>query len=187
MEILKTRRDVAPPAGTSVTFKEGISFNGLVYSLAGLSTPTSFSRSATAPPSGFTTKVASESGSVPIYIWLDGTALLWYTEARVTYLNQNASGMFLSLSSATSINLDGISSLKTSDMSAMFAGCESLRTILVSDAFVTTSLTSSIGMFNDCSRLVGGAGTAYDYRHTDGTYARIDNPPTAPGYFTEAT
>ena len=45
----------------------------------------------------------------------------------------------------------------------------------------------STGMFNGCIRLIGGAGTAYDSSHTDGTYARIDNPPDSPGYFTEAT
>lgn len=187
MEILKTRRDVAPPAGTSATFKSGISFNGLVNSLAGLSTPTSFSRSATAPPSGVTTKIASESGSVPIYIWMDGTALLWYTEASVTYLNPSANNMFTAWDSVTSISLVGISSLKTSNMDIMFSACDSLRTILVSDAFVTTNLTSSTNMFRGCYQLVGGAGTRYDLNHYDGTYARIDNPPTAPGYFTEAT
>lgn len=186
MEILKTRRDVAPPAGTSVTF-DGGRFWGLAYSLADVSTITSFSRSPTAPPSGTTTRNVSESGNVPIYIWLDGTALLWYTEARVTYLSQNASGMFSGFSSVTSISLDGISSIKTSNMNYMFYLCSSLRTILVSDAFATTNLTSSTDMFNGCSRLVGGAGTAYSSSHIDGEYARIDNPPDFPGYFTEAT
>lgn len=186
MEILKTRRDVAPPAGTSVIF-DGGRFWGLAYSLADVSTITSFSRSPTAPPSGTTTRNVSESGSVPIYIWLDGTALLWYTEARVVYLSQNASGMFSGFSSATSISLDGISSVKTSNMDIMFYLCSSLRTILVSDAFVTDAVTSSTNMFHSCNRLVGGAGTAYSSAHTDAEYARIDNPPTAPGYFTEAT
>lgn len=39
-------------------------------------------------------------------------------------------------------------------------------------------------MFYKCSSLVGGAGTAYNSGHTDKEYARIDNPPDAPGYFT---
>lgn len=190
----------------------GYDFQDSVESLTDISTVTSFARSATAPPSGATTAIASESGSVPIYIWMDGTALLWYTAAPTAYLNQAANNMFKHFSSITSISFDGISTGKVSNMSDMFmfcsdltsldlsvfntscvtnmdnmfSLCNSLRTILVSRAFVTDAVTSSTSMFG-CPRLVGGAGTRFDPNHKDAEYARIDNPPTAPGYFTEAT
>ncbi len=40
-------------------------------------------------------------------------------------------------------------------------------------------------MFDNCTQLVGGQGTAYDENHTDYTYARIDGGEATPGYFTE--
>ena len=39
-------------------------------------------------------------------------------------------------------------------------------------------------MFDECTALKGGQGTNYSSSHTDKTYARIDNPSYAPGYFT---
>lgn len=264
MEILKTRRDVAPPNGYA-TFLRGNDFSLAVSSIADKYVITSFARSATPPPSGASTVIVSESGSVPILIWMDGTALLWYTEAHGAYLNQYAQHMFENFHAATSISFDGISTAKVSNiagifsscqslasldlsrfntgnvtnmgsmfsgcyalrslnlsgfntsrvtrmatmfqycsgltsldlsafdtssvtnMGSMFYSCSSLRTIRVSNAFVTDAVTDSALMFKNCTVLVGGAGTAYDSSHTDGTYARIDNPPDSPGYFTRGT
>ena len=40
-------------------------------------------------------------------------------------------------------------------------------------------------MFQGCSRLVGGMGTAFSYSNpSDKTYAHIDGGPSNPGYFT---
>jgi hypothetical protein len=39
-------------------------------------------------------------------------------------------------------------------------------------------------MFNECTSLVGGAGTTYNANHTDVMYARIDKGPSKPGYLT---
>ena len=39
-------------------------------------------------------------------------------------------------------------------------------------------------MFNDCTSLVGGQGTAYDASHMGADYAHIDGGPSDPGYFT---
>lgn len=41
----------------------------------------------------------------------------------------------------------------------------------------------SSNMFKDCVNLVGGSGTTYSSSNTGKTYARIDNPPDALGYF----
>ena len=39
-------------------------------------------------------------------------------------------------------------------------------------------------MFYGCNALKGGAGTTYKSYYTYKIYARVDNPPEAPGYFT---
>ena len=92
--------------------------------------------------------------------------------------------MFHGCSSLTLLDLSGFDTAKVTDMLFMFSFCSSLKTIFVSDAFATTGVTYSDDMFDDCTALVGGAGTAYDIAKTDATYARIDGGPSAPGYFT---
>ena len=69
-------------------------------------------------------------------------------------------------------------------MANMFSYCSNLSTIYVSDLFDTSSVTSSGNMFSNSTKLVGGAGTKYNSSYIDKTYARIDNPPDSPGYFT---
>ena len=39
-------------------------------------------------------------------------------------------------------------------------------------------------MFQYSSKLIGGNGTKFSSSFIDKTYARIDNPPDSPGYFT---
>lgn len=198
------------------TFIEGIEFHVSVAVLTNnnVGMVTSFSRSASPPASGVTTEIVSTDDSRrPIIIWLDGTDLRWFSESPVVYLYSSATQMFENMRSATQISFSGILSGKTvamndmfygcrglvsldlsgfrtnnvTNMADMFSGCTSLRSIIVSESFVTDAVTSSSYMFLNCTSLVGGAGTAYDSSHTDGTYARIDNPPDSPGYFTEAT
>ena len=62
----------------------------------------------------------------------------------------------------------------------MFDGCAALATITASDWSATVT---SGNMFNGCTSLVGGNGTAYNSSHTNGEYARIDRVGN-PGYFT---
>lgn len=89
----------------------------------------------------------------------------------------------------TAINVIDLSSWDTSsvtNMYEMFRGCRSLATIYASPSFVVDQVTSSSDMFyrNDYP-LVGGAGTTFNTSNPrNKTYARIDNPPDAPGYFT---
>jgi len=65
----------------------------------------------------------------------------------------------------------------------MFSGCSSLETIYASEGWNAEKATGS-NMFEDCTKLVGGQGTAYNLVHIDYTYARIDGGASAPGYFT---
>ena len=100
------------------------------------------------------------------------------------------SAMFSECSSLITLDLSGFdtSSLKfISDyyeVGGMFEKCTNLKTIYVSDKFVTTNVSNSRVVFDGCNNLVGGSGTVYDSNHINDEYARIDNPPDSPGYFT---
>ena len=73
---------------------------------------------------------------------------------------------------------------RVTNTNQMFRTSGLLETIYASAAFVTTAVTNNNNMFTDCTSLIGGAGTTYDSTKVKTEYARIDNPPTAPGYFT---
>lgn len=97
-------------------------------------------------------------------------------------------GMFSSVYNGqdvrTEIDLSGWNTSSVTNMSTMFANIRSLQTIYASSSFVTSQVASSDNMFINNIALVGGSGTAYSSSYKDKTYARVDNPPTAPGYFT---
>ena len=93
------------------------------------------------------------------------------------------SNMFQGLSSITELDLSSFDTSNVSDMTVMFYTDSQLRTIYVSDSFVTNNVSSSSSMFSSCNALVGGNGTTYNSNYMDKTYARIDVSGT-PGYFT---
>ena len=114
--------------------------------------------------------------------------------------------MFSGCKSLQTLDLSGFDVQNVIRMTSMFYNCANLTTIWVSDKSLPTEtvgsgyrpvITWSTGfqteqgipnwtgmMFSGCVSLVGGAGTRYDESHTDGSYARIDGGPDAPGYFT---
>ena len=60
-----------------------------------------------------------------------------------------------------------------------------IKTIYVSNLWSTASVTNRTPVFYNCNSLVGGAGTVcVGIFPFNKTYARIDNPPDEPGYFT---
>lgn len=96
----------------------------------------------------------------------------------------NFVGMFQSCSELESVDLSGFDTSSATLIGSMFNSDSSLKTIYASDAFVTDNVTSSSDMFSGCTSLVGGSGTVYNQNKTDAEYARIDNQPDEPGYFT---
>ena len=94
--------------------------------------------------------------------------------------------MFNYCQALTSLDLSHFDTSNVTKMSYMFQECRALTTIYASANFVVTQVTSSANMFRYMStNLVGGAGTVWSSSNPrDKTYARIDNPPSAPGYFT---
>ncbi len=92
--------------------------------------------------------------------------------------------MFSGCSSLKSLDLSNFNTKKVENMIQMFRGCSNLTTIFVGSNWSTETVTKSTGMFQNCTSLVGGAGTAYDASHIDKAYAHIDGGSTNPGYFT---
>ncbi len=93
--------------------------------------------------------------------------------------------MFYGCSGLKSLDLSSFNTKKVRNMAQMFRGCSNLATVFVGSNWSIETVTESTGMFQDCTSLVGGAGTAYDANHIDKAYARIDGGVSNPGYFTE--
>ena len=92
--------------------------------------------------------------------------------------------MFGICSHITTLDLSNFNTSKVTDMNFMFKDCSALTTIFVGSEWVTSSPSATVDMFEGCTSLVGGAGTAYDENHVDHTYAHIDGGTSNPGYFT---
>ena len=106
---------------------------------------------------------------------------------NLTSTTNNCYSMFSGCASLTSLDLSGFDTSSVTRMSYMFMGCKRLKTIYVSNSFVTTSTSSynSESMFYGCTNLVGGNGTTWNNaNYVDKTYARIDKEGE-PGYFTD--
>lgn len=92
---------------------------------------------------------------------------------------------FASVSKCAVLDVSNFDTGNVTKMDGMFYHCSLLETIYASSAFVVSQVASSPDMFRYDEKLVGGAGTTYIANNPrDKTYARIDNPPDAPGYFT---
>ena len=100
----------------------------------------------------------------------------------------NMKDMFNNCQALTSLDVSSFNTGAVTDMGNMFSYCQALNTIYASVNFVVTQVTNSNSMFGNMStNLVGGAGTTWASSSSvpkDKTYARIDNPPSDPGFFT---
>ena len=92
--------------------------------------------------------------------------------------------MFSSMPKLTTLDLSSFDTRKVTNMNYMFDGCSSLTTIKVGANWSTANVTSSTGMFSNCTSLVGGAGTRFDSNHIDKAYAHVDEGEGNPGYLT---
>ena len=90
---------------------------------------------------------------------------------------ENMSYMFSSCEGLNSLDLSNFDTQKVTNMNGMFWDSSALKTIYVSDKFVTTKVSSGADMFKDCT-LLKGAIPEYDKSKTDRTYANYKT-----GYF----
>lgn len=97
---------------------------------------------------------------------------------------ESMTAMFGNCPNLTELDLSNFNTSNVIYMGYMFAHSNALTTIYANENFVTTQTIRSPQMFQNCTSIVGGAGTTYDASKVDKEYARIDNPPDALGYFT---
>ena len=97
------------------------------------------------------------------------------------------SWMFGSCSGLTELDVSGFKTDNVTDMSYMFAYCNQLATIYASERWNMGNVEEEKkgNMFAGCYKIIGGEGTTYDSDHVNDDYARIDEGPSKPGYFTK--
>lgn len=103
-----------------------------------------------------------------------------FDTSEVTNMNR----MFLSCEAIQSLDLSSFDTTKLQTMNDMFDYCYAIKTIYATSLFTIQNVTSDGYVFQNCNQLVGGQGTTWSSAHRLKDYARIDNPPDAPGYFT---
>lgn len=105
-----------------------------------------------------------------------------FDTSNVTNMEQ----MISMCSNITSLDISNFNTSKVTNMKQMFYSDGALKTIYVSSDFIVDQVTESGNMFQSCGSLTGGKGTkTSDGNLIDKTFARIDNPPDNPGYFTQ--
>ena len=100
-----------------------------------------------------------------------------FNTANVT----NMSFMFSNCSALTSLYLTNFNTEKVTEMIRMFSACQALTTIYASSKFVTTLVSNSGDMFDNCKKLKGEVVVWTKDNATDKTYAKIEG-----GYFSRA-
>ncbi|WP_295092967.1 BspA family leucine-rich repeat surface protein [Ruminococcus sp.] len=114
---------------------------------------------------------------------LEKLDLSGFNTSNVYYMDR----MFEGCSSLETLDLSRFDITNVESMNSMFENCTNLNTIFVGSKWITLRITSSvegIDMFNNCTSLVGGKGTAYDPYNTGIEYAHIDGGRLLPGYLT---
>lgn len=126
-------------------------------STVGLTSATSFSRDT----SSTLAQVQAKSGVKQIddgatdcvaYMWKDGTAVYWWSNADTVYLPSYCKTLFYNCAALTSLDMSGFDTSKVTTMQQMFRGCTSLTSLDLS-MFDTGSVTSMAEMFYDDSAL----------------------------------
>ncbi|MBO4673783.1 MAG: BspA family leucine-rich repeat surface protein [Bacteroidaceae bacterium] len=92
--------------------------------------------------------------------------------------------MFGNCTNLKSLNVSSFKTGNVQDMSGMFYNCNKLTSIYASEQWDMSKVENKEDMFGGCTNLVGGKGTVYDWNHSDGEYARIDEGSNNPGYLT---
>ena len=95
----------------------------------------------------------------------------------------NMTSMFQQCPVVEVLDLSSFDTGNVTSIRNMFEACYALTTIYASNMFDVTDINED-WVFVSNDHLVGGSGTAYVTGNHSSRYARIDNPPTEPGYFT---
>ena len=92
--------------------------------------------------------------------------------------------MFYGCSKMTELYLEAFNTNNVKNMTGMFSNCPNLKAIYVdADLWNTQQVTTGDNMFDGCTSLKGGNGTAFSSANNGLGYARVDKAG-APGYLT---
>ena len=128
--------------------------------------------------------IVSISGSpIKVYMWETDDSVLYYSSSPIIYMNRDSRMMFNG-TGFKSIDISDFDSALLNDTSDMFYDCSKLATIYVSDTWDISNVENTSDMFMSDYNLIGEKLTMYDYDYTYGGYARVDEGPSNPGYFT---
>lgn len=112
-------------------------------------------------------------------------ASLNLTGVKTTNKLTQMSSLFNRNYKLTTIDLSGFDTSNVNSFYYMFYQNRELTTIYVSEKFVVKPSADKSYVFDDDNKLVGGAGTVYNYYNSNANYLRIDDPSNSkPGYFT---
>lgn len=163
---------VTNPAPKYATFLRGKEFTTSMNDLL-TSQTRAFKHSLTPPANFATATVVSDPDSENlIFAWNDTTdqTIYWWSQADIVYTNENASRMFWSISShrdrSIDVDLRGINTSKTEDMSQMFLSESSNYSVsnINFSEFDTSSVTDMSMMFGNCKDLLSLDLSKFDTR-----------------------
>ena len=95
----------------------------------------------------------------------------------------NMANMFEECKKLKVIDLSSFDTKKVTNITKMFINCPALEDIVVSNTWSNSAVKEGNNVFDGCTSLIGGNGTAYDPDKIDYTYACADTEET-PGYLT---
>ena len=161
---------------THAMFIPGPNFNATLNAINPGKDAKSFKKSITPPANlGQATIVSTADSTTPIYMWYNPADLTvyWWSDADNVYMNQNASKMFMKATSASinleSVDLGGINTVMTKNMSAMFQDVSALKNI--NFANINTSNVEDLSyMFKNATALVSLNLSGWDVRNNTTLY-----------------
>lgn len=107
-------------------------------------------------PNGLTEEniVSTNDSECPIYIWFDTDTIYYYTEAKLIYLNENASSMFFNLRKVLTVEgLNRVDVSKTTYLNSFFTWCIELLSIDPLEKWETSNVIDMYHMFINCRNI----------------------------------
>ena len=143
---------IPPPYVPPIHLKEGSEINNILKAISSStgSSVLTFEKSTVAPDeSQNPVNIARNDMPLPAYIWLDGSAIKYYTEASFMYMSENSADMFSNCTNLSSLDLSGFDTSNVTNMSGMFSYMYNIPSLDLSE-FDTSNVTNMSGMFSDC-------------------------------------
>ena len=161
---------------THAMFIPGPNFNATLNAINPGKDAKNFKKSNTPPANlGQATIVSTTDSTTPIYMWYNPADLTvyWWSDADNVYMNQDASKMFMKATNTSinlvSVDLDGINTVMTKNMSAMFQDVSALQHI--NFANINTSNVEDLSyMFKNATALISLNLSGWDVRNNTTLY-----------------